>query len=299
MNYEVISAVCETENFTRAAQRLNYSQSAVSQTIQSYENTIGITLFERSKTGVKPLPGVTPIIESLKIIAREEKKIKIFAESIRDLDQGTVRLGCLSRIATKWFPDIFKEFGKQFPNIRYEMTAGSFYDLQKDLKNETVDFAFISSMAARGFSFTPVLKDEMVVLLPEGHRLAKQEIVDIQDLCSENIIITSEGLDFEIGAILKALKTQKNDARYVFNDDIVIMKFVEQGFGVCILPRLFLDIMGSSFDIEVRSFHKKYYRILGIAYPNKEYMTPVSTKFVDYILKWFKQRENMIENIII
>lgn len=239
MNYEVISAVCETENFTRAAQRLNYSQSAVSQTIQSYENTIGITLFERSKTGVKPLPGVTPIIESLKIIAREEKKIKIFAESIRDLDQGTVRLGCLSRIATKWFPDIFKEFGKQFPNIRYEMTAGSFYDLQKDLKNETVDFAFISSMAARGFSFTPVLKDEMVVLLPEGHRLAKQEIVDIQDLCSENIIITSEGLDFEIGAILKALKTQKNDARYVFNDDIVIMKFVEQGFGVCILPRLF------------------------------------------------------------
>lgn len=299
MNYEIICAVCETENLSKAAQRLNYSQSAVSQTIQSYEKMLGIRLFDRSKTGVKPLPGVTPIIESLKTIAEEERKIKVFAESIQELDRGIVRMGCISRIATKWLPDIFKEFGEQFPNIRYELTAGSFYDLQKALKNEMIDFAFISSMAARDFAFTPIVKDEMVVLLPKGHHLATQESIDIQDLKEENIIITSEGLDFEIGDILKALKIRKNDARYVFNDDIVIMKYVELGFGVCILPRLFLDILGTDFQLEIKSFHKKYYRVLGIAYPNKEHMTLVSTKFTDYVLKWFKQREKTIENIML
>lgn len=299
MNYEIICAVCETENLSKAGQHLNYSQSAVSQAIKNYEEMLGITLFERSKTGVKSLPGVAPIIESLKTIAEEERKIRIFAESIRELDQGMIRMGCISRIATKWLPDIFKEFGEQFPNIRYEMIAGSFYDLQNALKNKTIDFAFISSMAARDFVFTPIIKDEMVVLLPKGHPLAMQKSIDIQDLKEENIIITSEGLDFEIGDILKALKIRKNDARYVFNDDIVIMKYVELGFGVCILPRLFLDIIGANFQFEIRPFHKKYYRILGIAYPNKEHMTLVSAKFIDYVLKWFKQREKNIENIML
>lgn len=299
MNYEVIYTVCETGNLSRAAKVLNYSQSAVSQTIQSFEKKLGITLFERSKTGVKPLPGVMAIMESLKIISDEERKIKMFAESIQDLDHGIVRLGCITRIATQWLPDIFKEFGEEFPNIKYELTAGSFHDLRENLENELVDFAFMSSLAAKGFAFTPIVKDEMVVLLPRGHRLASQNSVSIQDLKDENIIITSEGLKFEIGDILKEINFREKDARYIFNDDIVIMKFVELGFGVCILPRLFLDVIGEKFDLEIKSFHKKYYRTLGIAYPNKKYMTMAATKFVDYTIKWFKQKEDIIENLVI
>ena len=75
MNYEIICAVCETENLSKAAQHLNYSQSAVSQAIKNYEEMLGITLFERSKTGVKSLPGVAPIIESLKTIDRKSTRL--------------------------------------------------------------------------------------------------------------------------------------------------------------------------------------------------------------------------------
>lgn len=299
MNYDVINEVCETKNLTKAAKALNYSQSAVSQTIQNYEKSLGVTLFERSKTGVEPLPFVKPIIDSIQIIAREEKRIKEYAESIRDLRQGMVRMGCLTRIATKWLPDIFKEFENSYPNIRYEMTAGSFYDLRKNLQEETIDFAMVSECAAKGFAFTPIVRDEMVVLLPKGHPLAENEAINLQDLKEEDIIITSEGLDFEIGSILKEIGVRENHTRYRFNDDIVIMKFVELGFGVCVLPRLFLDVIGTQFDLEIRSFSKKKYRTLGVAYPNKECMNPAAAKFVDYLLKWFKQRRNSIDNVIL
>lgn len=107
MNYEILYTVCREGNLTKAAKKLNYSQSAVSQAVRSFEKTLGITLLERSKTGVKPLPGVLPIIESLRVISEEEKKMKYFAESICQLDQGLIRIGCLTRVATKWFPDIF------------------------------------------------------------------------------------------------------------------------------------------------------------------------------------------------
>lgn len=299
MNYDVINEVCETKNLTKAAKALNYSQSAVSQTIQNYEKSLGITLFERSKTGVEPLPFVKPIIDSIQIIAEEEKRIKEYAETIRDLRQGKVCMGCLTRIATKWLPEIFKEFEDSYPNIRYEMTAGSFYDLRKNLQEETIDFAMVSECAAKGFAFTPIIRDEMVVLLPKGHPLADNETINLQDLKEENIIITSEGLDFEIGSILKEIGVRENHTRYRFNDDIVIMKFVELGFGVCVLPRLFLDVIGTQFNLEIRSFSKKKYRTLGVAYPNKECMNPAAAKFVDYLLKWFKQRRNSIENVIL
>lgn len=298
-NYEVICAVYETENLSKAAKRFNYSQSAVSQMVQALEKELGIILFERRKTGVKPLPGVMPIFESLKVIAEEEKKIKEFSRSIRNLNQGMVRIGCLTRIATRWMPDIFKEFEKEFPNIQYEMTAGSFYDLHRNLKNEMVDFAFVSKFAAKGFGFTPIVKDELLVLLPCDHPLTQKEAVDIEDLKEENIIITSERLDFEIGDALKGIPGLEKNAKYKFNDDIVCMKYVELGFGICVLPKLFLDVVGTKFQIETRPFKKRYYRILGIAYPNKEYMAPVATKFVDYMIKWFKQHGDEVDGLMI
>lgn len=159
------------------------------------------------------------------------------------------------------------------------MTAGSFYELRDNLKTEKIDIGFMSEYAARGFDFTPVIKDELVVLLPRGHRLAKKKSISIQELKKENIIITSEGLDFEIGDILEQIGVDETTAKYMFDDDIVIMKFVELGFGICILPRLFLDVVGKEFDVEIKSFCQKRYRILGITYPNKEHMPLISTKF--------------------
>lgn len=299
MNYEVIKVVCDTGNFSKAAKKMNYSQSAVSQAIQNYEKNLGITLFERSKTGVKPLPGVTPIIESINIIANEEKKIEEYARSIRDIEQGVVRIGALSRIVTKWLPEIFRQIESDYPNIRYRLEAGSLYELQDYLENDKVDFALMSSLAAKNFYFMPLVKDEMMVLLPKGHPLAKKNSVDIQDLKKENFIITSEGLDYEIGDILKSTGINESNARYKFTDDIIIMKYVELGFGVTILPKLFLDIIGGGFDLEVRSLTKKYYRILGIAYPNKVHMPLVAMKFIDYMIKWFKQNGESIDDLLL
>lgn len=299
MNYEVIYEVYKTGNLSKTAKKFHYSQSAVSQNVQAFEKSMGLTLFERSKMGVKPLPGFKPVFDSLETIVYEEKRMKEYVESMKGLDEGVVHLGCLTRVATKWMPEIFKQFEKEYPNIHYEMTAGSFYDLRNNLKHENVDFAFVSGFAAKGYEFTPIVKDELVVLLPKGHPLTEKETVDVEALNEENIIITSEGFDFEIGDALKSIREIENKAKYRFNDDIVCMKFVELGFGVCVLPRLFLDVVGTKFEVEIRPFQKRYYRTLGIAYPNREYMSPVATKFVSYIRKWFQEHAEEIGNVIV
>ena len=54
--YDVILDVYENQSISKAAQKHNYTQSAVSQTIRNYEKEIGLKLFKRSKNGMEALP---------------------------------------------------------------------------------------------------------------------------------------------------------------------------------------------------------------------------------------------------
>ena len=109
MKYEVISAVCEMENFTKAAKKLNYSQSAVSQAVHNFEKELGVTLFERSKKGVKPMEEVKPIIESIRKIHEEEEKMKEYAKAISNSESGVIRIAYLGERIENSF--------KRFPKI--------------------------------------------------------------------------------------------------------------------------------------------------------------------------------------
>ena len=63
--YDVILDVYENQSISKAAQKHNYTQSAVSQTIRNYEKEIGLKLFKRSKNGWKHFPGQNPSLKNL------------------------------------------------------------------------------------------------------------------------------------------------------------------------------------------------------------------------------------------
>ena len=67
--YDVILDVYENQSISKAAQKHNYTQSAVSQTIRNYEKEIGLKLFKRSKNGMKRFPEQNPSLRSLCISA--------------------------------------------------------------------------------------------------------------------------------------------------------------------------------------------------------------------------------------
>ena len=73
--YDVILDVYENQSISKAAQKHNYTQSAVSQTIRNYEKEIGLKLFKRSKNGMEALPGTEPIFEELMHIRSANTRI--------------------------------------------------------------------------------------------------------------------------------------------------------------------------------------------------------------------------------
>lgn len=281
MKYKVINAVCETGNFTKAAEKLNYSQSAVSQAVRNFEKELGIPLFERSKKGVKPLTEVLPIIESIQKIHDEEEKMKAYAMSINDSESGVVKIAYLGDKIEQWFWELFHTFGEEYPKIRCEIRKKTHHEIEKDLENGLLDFAFSFSTDVKGYEFFPYGEDELLVFFPKGHRLSEREAVSVEDLEKENILLTSEYTSIEI--------EKMKSSQFYFSEDSMTLKFVEQGRGICILPQSIANIAESGLDVEVKSFEKKCVQTWGLIYPEQSKLTRATQKFLDHAFHMYKK----------
>lgn len=281
--YEIILSVCETHSISKTASKLNYTQSAISQAIKGFEKELGITLFRRSKLGMDLMLNTESIIESIKIICKEERKMTQFAANIANLDSGNIRIGTIQSISYHWLPDILKQFSEDYPNICFELTVDGFSTLKEKILSNQLDCIFVSQYSVPNLPFIPLDKDELMLVTPIGHPLSEQISVSLSDINGENFLLSSDGLDYETGQIFK-LNNIHPKIQYCLNDDFAVLKMVEQGFGITILPKLLLH--NAPFRVCIRSFTEHYSRILGIAYNKTPSCALATLKFLDYVQNW-------------
>lgn len=123
LKYMAFVTTVEYGSFTKAAQILNYSQSAVSRMINDLENEWQISVLERSKTGVKLTSDGLKLLPYAKGLCDEYRKLQMQVDELNGLQSGIIRIGTFSSVATHWLPNIIKEFQKDYPNIDYDIPA--------------------------------------------------------------------------------------------------------------------------------------------------------------------------------
>lgn len=281
--YEIILEVCRTHSISKTASKLNYTQSAISQTIKNFEKELGLPLFKRSKAGVELMPNTEEIIKSLETICQEEKRISRIASDLTSLDSGYIRIGAIQSISYHWLPDILKTFSEAYPNIKFELTVDGFSALTQMLHENILDCIFVSRYSVPDLPFTALGKDELMLVTPKEHPLSEQIAVSLSDVNNQNFILSSDGLDYETGQIFK-MNNITPKIRYQLNEDFATLKMVEKGFGITILPKLLL--YNAPFDVCIRSFTEHYSRVLGVAYSADALTSPAISKFLDFARKW-------------
>lgn len=284
--YETILSVFETRSISRTAALFNYTQSAVSQTIKNFERELGIELFSRSKNGMEPKPYTAEILDSLRIICREEKRISNIASSLAGLESGYVRIGAVQSISYYWLPDIMKAFSDRYPNIRFELSVDGFSPLRQLLKENRLDCIFVSEYSVPDMPFLPLGKDELMLVTPKDHPFVSSRSIQLTDLNNEDFILSADGLEYETGKLFQEHHIVPR-IRYKLNDDLAVLKMVEKGFGITILPRLLVD--HASFDIASLPLPDKYYRTLGMAFPPGILPDHAVQTFRMFAKKWTEQ----------
>lgn len=292
--YRIILNVYKTHSISKTAGRLNYTQSAISQAIKNFENELGFQIFRRSKAGMELISGMEEIIQSLENICHEEDKLSKFAKNLTSLDSGYIRIGSVQSVSYNWLPNLIKDFSDKYPNIRFELMIDGIAPLKAKLDNEQLDCVFTSKYMLPGYPFKQMDEDEMMLVMPENHRLAGRETISVSEIDYENFVMSANGLDEEAGIIFEENHIIPK-VQYEPTEDFAALKMVELGFGLTIIPKLFLT--GTTFRVYACPFEEHYSRILGIAYAPDKPLSPATRKFLDYIKTWELPRQYRTEDV--
>lgn len=278
--HNVIKTVYEMKSISCAANKLNYTQSAVSQIIKGFEKEVGVKIFKRSKSGVELMPNAEEIMKCIIEICNLEEKINDISDNLTSLDTGYIRIGTIQSIAYNWLPKILDRFSEDYPNISFDIVVDKFDELVKKVKSNQLDIIFVSEYSVPDMNFVKLYIDELVLITPVKHKLSSQITVPISKLKDEKFILSADGLSYETGIIFNRNGIDP-EIKYKVNEDFTVIKLVESGFGVAILPKLLLE--NTPFNVSIRNFSEHYNRVLGVAYSKEIELTPVVEMFINYV----------------
>lgn len=179
-------AVSEELNFGRAARRLHISQPPLSRQIRQLEDQLGVELFRRDKAGVTLTEaGAAFLPEVRQTLVQAEKAIAV-AKAARGPDSGQFVVGYTTVFDRSAIPDVIDGLRCQFPNWRIVTKGKHSISLVQDIKNGTMDAAFIGLYTdPQGLTVETILEEPLVVALSSGHRLAQKRSLGFDDLRGE------------------------------------------------------------------------------------------------------------------
>lgn len=278
--YMAFVASVEYGSFTKAAEKLNYTQSAVSRMISDLENEWKIALLERSKSGVKLTSDGLKIFPYAQSICEKYRNLQMQVDELNGLQSGTIRIGTFSSIATHWLPNIIREFQKDYPNIDYEILLGDYTEIEAWILEGRVDCGFLQLPVSSKLETIFLEQDKLLAILPENHYLANKEVLSLSDLCNEPFMLLEKGGNAQISEIFENAGLVPK-THFTTWDDYAIMSMVEGGLGISILPELILKRI--PYRIVTKELDVPAYRNIGLAMRSKKAISLAVKKFITYL----------------
>jgi DNA-binding transcriptional LysR family regulator len=279
-----LRAVARSGSFSRAADELGYTQSAISQQIAMLERIVGLPLFERrggrrqvilSESGELLLRHAGSIVDRFQS-ARAD--LAAFAEGAK----GALRIGAYESVSARILPAILGVFAAKWPKVEIDLRDSSDTDLLSLVEAGELDLAFVmdSEVMSDGFKTTELLQDPYVLLVPVGSPLAAKQPVSLDDLvdcrfvahhtmaCQQFLESALRRHGFEPNVVLRS------------TDNATVQGLVAAGLGVAIVPLLTVDendpkVVIRQLDPPVPA------RTIVVANHPDRYLSPAAEAFLD------------------
>ncbi|MBS7525130.1 LysR family transcriptional regulator [Fusibacter paucivorans] len=280
--YEIFLKVLTFGSLSKAAEYFNYTQSAVSQIVQSLETEMGITLLNRSRSGVSLTSEGEQILPYIQDIHAANQKLATKLFELHELDAGVIRIAAFTSVTCHWLPQLIQQFKKDFPNIDFEINQGDYVETENRVQDGLVDFGIVKLPSK--LVTTAIYQDPMMVILPENHPLAACDAIPVERLSNEPFIMLEPGNNDDLNRILKQNKTVPKVEHRV-RDDYTIMAMVERGLGISILPELVLS--RTSYHIVCKPLTPPVHRVLAIAVKDNATLSLAAQYFIDRLVKAF------------
>ena len=240
-------SVAKERSFTKAAARLNVSQSAVSEQVRLLEEEIGFSLFRRTSRGIELTEQGRTFLYEAERVAGDLLSLSDTARRLRGAPSDTLTVGIGSGMAQMFMPRLFGNLKTILPGVRLEILTAPTRTIFDDLHEERLDAGIaIESDPDRvpaGLVFDRLTDAEMALIVHPKHPLARtRQPVDVGKLLAEPIVMSE--LTVGYGQVILSLFADLGIRPNILAvaDNIETMKvIVQSGSGIAIVPRRSAD----------------------------------------------------------
>ena len=267
-------------SFTRAAEKLHYSQSGISRMIRDLETEWKVTLLERGKGGVKLTSDGMKLLPFARSVCAEVEKLQVQVDELSGLRAGLIRIGTLSGAAAGLLPGWVEAFLREHPNIDFELLVGEQREVEGWVFSGRVDLGVLDLPADPELETLFLEQDPLLAVLPEGHPDASGEFFPISGFMDEPFLLLEKENRAEVSRLLESCGITPH-VRFTTWDEQTILSMVERGLGVSILPALALK--RSAWRVAARRLDVPAYRNLGVALRSRKTASLAVKRFLEAI----------------
>lgn len=283
-------ALAEEGNFTRAAASVHVAQPALSQQIRRLEDELGLALVERTTRRVALTEAGGLLVVRARRILAELEAASSELEAVRGMYTGHVTLGAMHTMGPVDLSLAVAAFAERHPDVLFTVREQSSEEMAEMLRVDELDLAFLSvteRVESHGLGLHRLVLEELVAVLPPGHRLARRRQLRMADLADEPFV------SFRAGARLRELLMSAGreaafEPRVTLesNESQRIRRLVSRGLGVAILPRS--DAEGPGAEVAVVTLTQpRLERDITLAWREGRRHAPAAAEFLDLARELF------------
>ena len=238
------AAVADTLNFSRAAETLFISQSALSKQIADLERELGMVLLQRDKRSVRLTPAGKVFLNEAKVILMRMDTIPILLKNIEKKEEHNVFIGVENRVGDSpifhlGVAEAVHQLRQEMPTLRAIFKMGEYLDINRDISEETLNmgvFMGTKEDVNESLKYRVLYEDEMVVVY-RGEPVETIGIEGIKQILSEKPLYIIDKEFRGMSQVVRMLGAIGCAPSIRFCESTLDMSFImESGEGCVVIP---------------------------------------------------------------
>ena len=239
-DFEYVKAIAQHKHFRKAADACFVSQPTLSGQVKKLEQTLGVTLFDRSTKQVTLTAKGVRLLAQIEVILEQTQILKELASTSNEPLQGKITIGIIPTIAPYLLPTLLTSMKEAFVDSQFafiEMQTATILDA---LNNGELDFAILADVAELNHYHTiPLYKEDFLVAVSKDNALAKHKKVALSDLQGYSLLMLSDGHCFKDQAQKFCFSAGVDVSnQYKGNSLETLLALVAMDDGVTFVPKL-------------------------------------------------------------
>ncbi len=288
---EIFQKVVELGSFSKAANVVFLAQASVSERIATLEKAVGTKLLDRLGRQVVPTKAGELLYKHAVLLLGMKRTACLEMQDYLGIKQGEILIGGSTIPGEYILPKVIGRFRKKFPLVTVMLTIADSSEIEGRVLSNDFELGIVGSASShRSLIHHELWKDELVLAVPAGHRLAKKDKISIEELSGEPFILR------EIGSgTLRIMENYLQTTGYKGVDSLhvvarlgtstAVKEGIKSGLGISILSSKALDTelktgMIKSLKVEGLSMSRSFYLIRD----KRRIASPICQAMLDFLL---------------